>query len=103
MPTSQRISIVGFYTNYHKKGKMIGLHLITCFSMLVPPTTMAVFNDSRDLLKAWTCQKVKQHKVTVRNPRRMTTKGAIHRKEKKIDRTKCIEVNHNCRFNKKTY
>jgi hypothetical protein len=29
--------------------------------MLVPPTTMAVFNDSRDLLKAWTCQKVKQH------------------------------------------
>jgi hypothetical protein len=44
---------------------------------------MAVFNDSRDLLKAWTCQKVKQHIDTVRNPRRMTTKGVIHRKEKK--------------------
>lgn len=32
--------------------------------MLVPPTTMAVLNDSRDLLKALTCQKSKQHKDT---------------------------------------
>ena len=30
--------------------------------MLVPPTTMAVFNDSRDLLKALTYQKSKHHK-----------------------------------------
>jgi len=28
--------------------------------MLVPPTTIAVFNDSRDLLKALTYQKSKQ-------------------------------------------
>lgn len=38
------------------KCQKITQYLITCFSMLVPPTIIAVFNDSSDLLKALTCK-----------------------------------------------